>query len=152
MGSTARSTRIIRGWMLAAVTVGVMLGATTACGSSQSASDKAKTQVCDAKSNIQTQVNDLKSLTIGTASISGVKQNLTAIQNDLKKIESAIPDLSGDTKKQVQAANEAFKSQLSTTASSLQSTTSISEALTQLQTAGATLASSYASAFDQVKC
>ena len=70
MGSTARSTRIIRGWMLAAVTVGVMLGATTACGSSQSASDKAKTQVCDAKSNIQTQVNDLKSLTIGTASIS----------------------------------------------------------------------------------
>ncbi len=106
MGNAGRSVRSIRGWVVAAVTLAVMLGATTACGSSQSASDKAKSQVCDAKSNIQTQINDLKSLTVGTATISGVKTNLTAIQNDLKTIQSAIPNLSGDTKPQVQSANQ----------------------------------------------
>jgi hypothetical protein len=152
MGNAGRSVRSIRGWVVAAVTLAVMLGATTACGSSQSASDKAKSQVCDAKSNIQTQINDLKSLTVGTATISGVKTNLTAIQNDLKTIQSAIPNLSGDTKQQVQAANAAFKSQLSTTVSTLLTTTSITQAESQIQTAATTLASSYASAFDQVKC
>jgi chromosome segregation ATPase len=152
MGSKRRSLPIIRGWVLAAVTVAVMLGATTACGSSQSASDKAKSQVCDAKSNIQTQIDSLKSLTLSATSLQDITTSANAIKNDLKTIQAAIPKLSGDTKSQVQAANAAFESEVSSTFSSLLSTSSLSQAQTQFQSALTKLESSYASAFDQVKC
>ena len=148
MGTCGR----LRGALVAACTVVVMLGATTACGSSESASDKAKSQVCDAKSDIQTQLNDLKSLTLSSATLDSVSQSVTAIQGDLKTIQDAIPDLDGDTKAQVQSANQQFKSQVTSTLGSVLTSTSIDDAQTQLQTALTSLEATYKQAYDSIKC
>ena len=58
-----------------------------ACGESDE--DKAKSQVCDARADVKTQVDDLNSLTITTASISQIQDGLKAIRDDLKKITDA---------------------------------------------------------------
>ena len=82
--------------LLAAAVVGL-----TACG--QSSQDKAKSQVCDARADISKQVNELKGLTLSTATVDGVKKNVQAIQDDLGKIKDAQGNLNADRKKQVQA-------------------------------------------------
>ena len=114
--------------------------------------DKAKAEVCSARDDIAKQVDDLKSLTITTASISQIKDGVTAIGNDLKKIASAQSDLSDERKQQVQDANSAFKSSVDQIASSLGSSTSLQDAATQLVSAGKTLAQSYENTFAKVDC
>src|SRR5512133_3084319 len=80
-----------------------------ACG--ESAQDKAKKQVCNARADIQKQLNELKSLTPSTATTSAVKDNLNAVQADLKKIADAQGDLNAERKKEVQQANDKFVSE-----------------------------------------
>jgi hypothetical protein len=58
-----------------------------ACG--QSAADKAKSQVCSARADINKQIDYLKGLTLQTATTTGIKNSLTAIGNDLTKIKDA---------------------------------------------------------------
>ena len=59
--------------------------AVAACGDAKSSQEKAQNQVCDARADIQKQVNELTSLTFSTATTDGVKKNLQAIQKDLGK-------------------------------------------------------------------
>ena len=119
--------------LLAAAAVGL-----TACG--QSSQDKAKSQVCDARADISKQVNELKGLTLSTATVDGVKKNVQAIQDDLGKIKDAQGNLNADRKKQVQAANEAFTQQVKSIASSVRQEPVAVERRTQLQTAVSQLA------------
>ena len=83
----------------------------TACG--ESAEDRAQDKVCSARADIKKQVDELKSTTVSTASLDGVRSNLKAIQTSLQQIADAQRDLSGDRKQELQKANEAFKSQVS---------------------------------------
>ena len=76
--------------------------ALAACG--QSAEDNAQAQVCDARADIQKQVDELRGLTITTASVDGVKSNLNAIKADLGKIKDAQGRLSDDRRPEVQSA------------------------------------------------
>jgi Tfp pilus assembly protein PilP len=131
--------------LLTAAAVGL-----TACG--QSSQDKAKSQVCDARSDISKQVNELKGLTLATATVDGVKTNVQAIQDDLGKIKDAQGDLNADRKKQVQAANEAFTQQVKSIASSVGQSLSLSNAGTQLQTAVSQLAASYQQTLAKIDC
>jgi hypothetical protein len=132
--------------LLAVAVVGI-----TACGG-QSASDKAKSQVCDARADISKQVDDLSSLTLATASVDGVKKNVQAIQDDLGKIKDAQGNLKGDRKQQVQAANEAFTQQVKSIASSVGKSLSLSEAGTQLKAATSQLATSYKQTLGKIDC
>jgi len=120
-------------------------------GCGESKEDKAKSQVCDARADIQKQIDQLKSLTPATASIDGVKSNLQAISNDLKKMSDAQGDLSADRKQQVQQANQAFENEMKSIASSITSL-SATDAKTQLQNALQSLATGYKQAFDKVDC
>ncbi|HEX6460806.1 MAG TPA: hypothetical protein VF032_17960 [Thermoleophilaceae bacterium] len=122
-----------------------------ACGS-QSKSDKAKSQVCDARSDIQAQVKKLQGLTPATFTVNGVKDSLTAIQNDLKKIADAQPDLTASRKQQVKSANEKFTSELQSILGNIGTNLSASGAKTQLQSALQQLANAYQQSFAKVDC
>ena len=65
----------------------------SACGG-QSAQDKAQSNVCSARADIKKQVDALKSTTLTSGSIDGVKANLSAIQKDVKQIADAQGNLS----------------------------------------------------------
>jgi methyl-accepting chemotaxis protein len=131
---------------LLAIAVGV-----AACGG-QSKSDKAKTQVCDARADIQKQVDTLKGLTLSTATTGQFKDSFDAISSDLKTIANAQKDLAGDRKSQVEQANKQFKSQLQGIVSSFGSTTSLSQASSQLTAALQQLATSYQQTFAKINC
>ena len=128
----------------------LVLGA--ACGG-ESASEKAKSQICDASTDIQTQLNDHKGMTVGTATLEDVNTSLTAIKNNVRTIEAAIPDLDGDTKTQVQTATETFKLSVTSTLIPLfTNQTSLTEARSQLTSAVTTLASSYKQTYATIGC
>src|SRR3954465_8214255 len=93
--------------VLAVVLLAFALGA---CG--ESAADKAKTTVCDARADIGKQVSDLKSLAPGAVTKDAVTKPLDAIKNDLKDISGARSDLSSDRRSQVEAATNAFTTEL----------------------------------------
>jgi Tfp pilus assembly protein PilP len=121
-----------------------------ACGESKE--DKAKSTVCDARADIGKQVDKLKGLTITTASASAAQESLKAINSDLSKITDAQGDLSDDRRQQVETANKAFTSQLQSIAASLGSSTSLSDAKSQLSSALQQLATAYKTSFARVDC
>lgn len=124
----------------------------SACGG-QSAQDKAQSNVCSARADIKKQVDALKSTTLTSASIDGIKANLTAIQKDVQQIADAQGNLSSDRKQQVQKANEAFKSQVSGVARAVVSgAVSGGSGQDQIKAAVQALASSYQSALAPIKC
>ena len=139
--------------MRAATSLGaVLVAAALTLGCGQSKEDKAKDQVCSARADLQKQVEQLASTTPSSATVDGIKANLSAIRDDLKKIASAQPDLNDTRKQQVKDANEQFKSQLSDIAGKLGSSLSLSEAKTQIQDAAQALSAAYRQSFARVDC
>ncbi len=136
---------------LAAVAALALLAA-SGCGSSQSASDKAKSQACSAISDIKTQVTTLKGLPLSTSSVDTAKTALQKIDANLKTIQNAAPTVKGDLKNQLQAANATFKTQVQQITQSITSASSLTSAATALTTAGTKLQASYQQAFASVKC
>src|SRR6478735_6233185 len=88
------------------------------CGGS-SASSKAKGQACDARSDIQKQVDTIKGLPLAASSVDTAKTAVTAIMTDLKTIQDALPDVKGDLKGQLEQANSSFKSAVDSIAQSI---------------------------------
>jgi TolA-binding protein len=134
---------------LLASAVGLAL-AFTACG--QSAEDKAKNDVCDARADIQKKVTGLQNLTLGTATVDQVKSDVNGINDDLAKISDAQDQLDETRKQQVQKANETFKSQLDTLSKDLGSSQSLQGAAKQLKTDITNLASAYEQSFARIDC
>jgi hypothetical protein len=124
--------------------------AVTACGESEQ--DKASTKVCDARADIKKQVDELRGLTISTATVDGVTANLKAIRTDLGRIADAQGSLSDDRKKQVQSANQAFKAQMTSLAASVGKSLSLEDAESQLRTALTQLSDSYKKTLGQIDC
>jgi Zn-dependent oligopeptidase len=133
--------------LLAALGLGLGLAA---CGESDE--DKAKADVCDARDDIRTQVKELQDLTLGTATVDKVKSNLTAIGDDLKKIADAQDQLSESDRKQVQAANQEFKSKLNTLGGDIGQSLSLEDAAQQLKSDFADLATTYEQALGPIDC
>src|SRR5665809_125167 len=84
----------------ALLAVGAVSLAVTACGESEQ--EKAQSEVCDGRADIQQQIGDLKNLTLSTASVGKVQDGLNSIGDDLQNIKDAQGDLDGDRKQQVQ--------------------------------------------------
>ena len=123
-----------------------------ACGGGQSAADKAKSQACDASSDIKAQVDTLKGLPLSADSVDKGKAALQKINSDLDTIATAAPTVKGDLGSQLKAANAAFKTQVQQIADSITSTQSLTAAATALASAGSTLSNSYQQAFANVQC
>jgi hypothetical protein len=132
--------------------VAVLSCAVALAGCGQSAQEKAKSQVCSARSNIDKQLHYLQGLTITTATSTGVKNSLKAIGSDLKKITSAQPQLDAQRKQQVQSANRAFSATLQSMASNIGQNLSLSNAGVQLKSAVQRLAQSYQTALAPISC
>jgi hypothetical protein len=118
----------------------------------ESDEDKAKTQVCDARADIKTHVDELNSLTITTASVDQVQQNLKAIGDDVKKISDAQGNLDPDRKTQVEEANKTFASQVQKTAQQVIGGLGKGDAKAQAQSAVHDLAAAYKQAFTPIDC
>jgi uncharacterized protein YjbJ (UPF0337 family) len=121
-----------------------------ACG--QSDEEKAKADVCDARDDIQANVKELQSLTLGTVTADKVRSSLNAIKGDLEKIVDAQGDLSDNQKQQVQKANEAFKSKVKALAGDIGRSVSIEDAAKQLESDFAELATTYEQSLAPIDC
>ena len=123
----------------------------SACGG-ESADKKAQKSVCSARANIKKQVDELKSTTISTASVDGVKANLKSIRDNLAQMTKAQKDLKGKRKQQVQSANQAFKTEVSGVARQLGKSVTLSAGADQIKTALQSLATGYQSALAPIDC
>jgi ABC-type Zn uptake system ZnuABC Zn-binding protein ZnuA len=121
-----------------------------ACG--QSDEEKAKADVCDARDDIEANVKELRSLTLGTVTADKVRTSLEAIRDDVKKIADAQGDLSESDKEQIRKANEAFKSKVQALAGDLGKSVSIEAAVKQLKADFADLAATYEQSFAPIDC
>jgi hypothetical protein len=139
--------------------VAMLTLALSACGDSsddkaatQTPEQKAQTTVCDARADIGTQVDQLKSLTAATVTKDAVTQSLVAIKNNLSDISNARSDLSSDRRSQAEAANKEFSASIQGITSQLFTSLSASDAKTALVTALQQLETSYQSAFAPLSC
>src|SRR6187200_185526 len=116
--------------ILAVLMLALALGA---CGESDE--EKAQNKVCDAKSDIGKQVNELKGLTAATVTTDAVTQNLNAIKGDLQDISDAQSDLSSDRRSETEAANKEFTSSVQRIAGEVGRSLSAADAKAQIVTA-----------------
>ncbi len=121
-------------------------------GCGESAQDKAKAQVCNARADISKQISSLSSLTLSNASVSSAKSSFEAIGNDLKKIKEAQPKLDSTRKAQVESATHTFEDQVRTIASGLASNLSPTNAQAQFKSALSQLATAYKQALAPINC
>ena len=149
-GLTPRCNVGVVRWSIVLCLVVLAAGVVAGCG--QSKAEKASDTVCDARDDIAKQVDELKGLTITTATADQARGNLDAIQSDLKTISKATDDLSDDRRKEVQAANDEFTGKMSQIGESLGSSLSIENAAAQAKAALEQLAQSYRDTFGQLDC
>jgi hypothetical protein len=135
-----------RSLLLIPLVCGVLAG----CG--ESAEEKATTQVCDGRDDIAKQVNDLKGLTITTATTSQVKDDLQAIRDDLSQMADARGDLSDQRKAELDKANQAFVATFQDVAANVAKNISIADAASQLESAFKELAASYQTTLAKIDC
>jgi hypothetical protein len=135
---------------LAVLVIALALLAVTGCGESDE--EKAQAQVCDARADISKEVDQLKGLTLATASVDGVRQSLDTIQSSLKRIADAQATLSDDRRAEVKAATDRFKSSVTSIAQGVRGDLSLSEAATRLRAAGGELATAYRQSLGRIDC
>lgn len=123
-----------------------------AVGCGESDAEKAQDEVCDARADLKQRVDDLAGLTVTTATLDTVKDDLNAIENDLKQIKDAQGDLNEERKQEVESANQAFTSELDAVAGDLGTDLSLSGGAAKVQAAAAQLERSYEQTFAKVDC
>jgi len=129
-----------------------------ACG--ESSQEKAKAEVCSARSEISKQVAKLQGLTISTSLLTEAKTSLEAIEASVKKIKSATPNLEPPVKEQVEAGNKAFDSEMVSIGAGIATATKAGGSLqSELKNAGpqveaalTSLANTYKLAYGSLKC
>ena len=132
------------------LTVTLLALALGGCGESDE--EKAMNTVCDARDDIATQVDELKSLTPATVTTDAVAQNLNAIRDDLNDIADAQSDLSDDRRSEVEAATNEFTSSVKTVVGDLGTSLSASDAKAKVVNALQQLEASYKKAFAPLDC
>jgi len=117
-----------------------------------SAQDQAASQVCDARADIQTQVDTLTTVSTGNATTNDVTSALNAITTDLQTIKAAQADLTPERKQQVQDATTAFETQLKDIVRQTVAGLATTDAKTQAETAAASLKSAVSESLQPIDC
>jgi len=133
-----------------ALLLGVTAIALAACG--ESSAEKAKAEVCKARTEIHKQVEGLEALTLSPSSISTAQSSFQKIQAELEKIKKEAPKLEGTAKKQAEEATSTFKTEIGSIASSLTSNFNLATAETQFKSALEQLVKSYKQTLEKVSC
>src|ERR1700722_6349981 len=120
------------------------------CG--ESSQEKAKAQVCQARSDISKEVKKLSELTLSTSILTEAKSGVEAIGKDLNKIKDAQPDLEPARRAQIEAATRTFEGQINSILSELVSKPSLTKLETQLKSSLTQLASGYEKALTPLNC
>jgi biopolymer transport protein ExbB/TolQ len=147
-GSGNKTVSMVIGSLLVVVILGLIVFFATR----QSDEDKALQAVCTSRADIQARVESLASTTVTNFTLEGFKQNVQGFSNDVSTIRSNQSKLKADRKQEVQAANQAFETSVTTTLKSLGTSLSISNAQEKLKTAGQQLVSSYKETLQPVDC
>jgi chromosome segregation ATPase len=122
-----------------------------ACGESEE--EKAQDRVCDARADIEKRVDNLADLTITSASIDKVTNNLKAIRDDLETIAAERDDLAPEQRDAVDQAAKSFQTELETAAKDVVSgAASGEEAGARIGSALDQLATSFREAYGPVDC
>ena len=121
------------------------------CGG-ESAEEKAQSQVCDARANIEKSINSLKGLTLSTATTDEIRKQIEAIRKDLGTIRSAQGDLNAERREQLQSANAQFTDTIRNAAQTVLRSTSAQEASTELRKAADQLETTYESTLSPIDC
>jgi hypothetical protein len=149
MRHRGRSTRARAFPLLVALLGSAALAAS--CGESDE--EKAQNAVCDARADIQEHVDELANLTITSASIDQVTNNLKAIRDDLGKIAEQQDQLDPDRQQEVEQAGQQFRSELGEVAGDVVAgTTSGEDAGARVSSALDGLAKSFTEAYGPVDC
>jgi hypothetical protein len=128
----------------------VAVFALAGCG--ESAQDKAKTQVCNARTDISKQIDALSGLTLSSSSIATAKTSLEAIGKDLTQIKNAQHNLAPARRQEVEAATQTFTSKVSSIAAGLSASFNPATAETQFKSALSQLTSAYKQTLAPINC
>ena len=139
--------------------VALLLSVTLIAACGQSAEEKAKAEVCSARTEISNQISKLQGLTLSSNTVNEAKASFEVIGKQLTKIKDAQPNLSPARKEQVQAATNAFESQLTAIASGVASSlpaggleSALKGAEPKIKSALSALAADYKSALAPINC
>ena len=130
----------------------LLLGVLVLVGCGESSQEKAKAQVCAARSDISKQVQMLSELTLSTNILTQAKTGLEAIASDVTKIKDAQPNLEPARKQQIAAATTTFANQVASIITGLVSNPSISNAEKQLKSSLSQYAKSFQQALAPIDC
>lgn len=144
------SVTIVLSRSLAVAAVLASVFVLSSCG--ESSQEKAKAQVCEARSDISKQVKMLSELTLSTNVLTEAKTGLEAIGKDITKIKDAQPDLEPARKQQVQSATSTFATQINSILTELVSKPSLSKLETQLKSSLTQLLAGYEKALAPLNC
>ncbi len=136
----------------ASAIVALLLGVLVLAGCGESSQEKAKAQVCTARSDISKQVRMLSELTLSTSIITQAKTGLEAIGSDLMKIKDAQPNLEPARKEQIEVATHTFETQVTSIITGLASNPSLSNVEKQLKSSLSQYAKSFEQALAPVDC
>ena len=145
---------------IAAVTIALALGACgdssdetpASTGTSTGDAAAAQTTVCNARDDIAKQVDELKGLTLSTATVSGVQENLSTIREGLEQIRSAQKSLNKDRRAEVKAATDEFVSTVTSVVKGLRSDVSLSEARSRITQAAQDLGAAFPASLGRIDC
>ena len=132
--------------------VALSLGLLGLVGCGESSQEKAKAQVCAARSDISKQVQMLSELTLSTNILTEAKTGLEAIGSDVTKIKDAQPNLEPARKQQIATATDTFANQVASIITGLVSNPSLSSAEKQLKSSLSQYAKSFQQALAPIDC
>jgi hypothetical protein len=132
--------------------VALLLAGLMLAGCGESSEEKAKAQVCSARSEIQKQVKTLSELTLSTSALSQAKEGLDAIGSDLKKIKEAQPNLEPARRQQIETATHTLEGQVSSIITGFVSNPSLSNVEKQLKSSLTQYAKSFEQALTPINC
>lgn len=121
-------------------------------GCGESKQDKAKDTVCNSVTAINGSINSLKTLNAQTATVDGIKSEVTTIQDNLTRIKDAEKDLAADRKAQVSAGVTQFSAQLQSIGQGLTSNLTPASAKQQVTAAATQLDAAFTAALKPIDC
>jgi hypothetical protein len=134
------------------VLVLLLVASASAVGCGESDAEQAQDEVCEARADLEQQIDDLAGLTLTSANVDAVQDSVSAIEDDLQQIADAQGDLSEDRRQEVESATEEFTSEFEAVADDVGEDLSLSEGTARVESAATRLADSFEETFATIDC